>query len=146
MKAVLAISILAATATAQVTHLGVSTRDHVVLEMVAGVREGCGAGKVEFMRTMADGTAGETAFRVPEGRVLIVTEVDWFYYQYPRGWNEARVRAVLDYYESQSDAAAAAEIEAGVVRADRRKPLPARRAPGAMPAAKNSNRSRRRSG
>lgn len=33
---------------------------------------------------------------------------------YPRGWNEARVRRVLDYYESQSDEEAAAEIESGL--------------------------------
>ena len=32
--------------------------------------------------------------------------------QYPRGWNEARVRRVLDYYDSQSDDEAAAEIDA----------------------------------
>ena len=32
--------------------------------------------------------------------------------KYPPGWNEARVRRVLEYYESQSDAEAAAEIEA----------------------------------
>jgi len=31
---------------------------------------------------------------------------------YPRGWNEARVRRVLDYYDSQSDEEAAAEIDA----------------------------------
>ena len=33
--------------------------------------------------------------------------------KYPRGWNEARVRRVLEYYESQSDEEVAAEIEAG---------------------------------
>ena len=33
--------------------------------------------------------------------------------KYPRGWNKARVRRVLEYYESQSDGEAAAEIEAG---------------------------------
>src|SRR3989338_5339488 len=33
--------------------------------------------------------------------------------KYPRGWNEARVRRVLEYYESQSDEEAAEEIEAG---------------------------------
>ena len=33
--------------------------------------------------------------------------------KYPRGWNEARVRRVLEYYESQSDEEGAAEIEAG---------------------------------
>ena len=32
--------------------------------------------------------------------------------KYPLGWNEARVRRVLEYYESQTDEEAAAEIEA----------------------------------
>ena len=32
--------------------------------------------------------------------------------KYPRGWDEARVRRVLDYYDSQSDEEAAAEIDA----------------------------------
>jgi hypothetical protein len=32
--------------------------------------------------------------------------------RYPRGWNETRVLRVLEYYESQSDEEAAAEIEA----------------------------------
>ena len=31
---------------------------------------------------------------------------------YPRGWNETRVRRVLDYYDAQSDEEAAAEIDA----------------------------------
>lgn len=31
--------------------------------------------------------------------------------KYPRGWNEARVRRALVYYESQGDEEAAAEIE-----------------------------------
>ena len=34
--------------------------------------------------------------------------------KYPRGWDEARVRRVLEYYESQSDEEAAAEIEAAL--------------------------------
>jgi len=33
--------------------------------------------------------------------------------KYPRGWNDARVRRVLEYYESQTDEEAAAEIAAG---------------------------------
>jgi len=36
--------------------------------------------------------------------------------KYPSGWNEARVRRVLEYYESQTDEEAAAEIEAGLER------------------------------
>lgn len=33
--------------------------------------------------------------------------------KYPREWPEARVRRVLEYYESQSDEESAAEIETG---------------------------------
>jgi hypothetical protein len=31
--------------------------------------------------------------------------------KYPRGWNEARIRRLLEYYESQTDEEAADEIE-----------------------------------
>jgi hypothetical protein len=77
-----AIGFLAAPALAQLAHTGVPARDHVVLEMVAGTRDGCGAGaaRVEFTRTFPDATTGELPFRVPTGRLLVVTEVDWFYY------------------------------------------------------------------
>jgi hypothetical protein len=34
--------------------------------------------------------------------------------KFPTGWNESRVRRVLDYYESQTDEEAAAEIESGL--------------------------------
>jgi hypothetical protein len=34
--------------------------------------------------------------------------------KYPRGWNEARVRRVLDHYESQTDEEATAEIDAAL--------------------------------
>lgn len=43
--------------------------------------------------------------------------------KYPPGWNEARVRRVLEYYESQSDEEAAAEIEAGLQRTTMEVPL-----------------------
>ncbi|MGH9381523.1 MAG: hypothetical protein ACRD2Z_13030 [Thermoanaerobaculia bacterium] len=33
---------------------------------------------------------------------------------FPRGWDEQRVREVLDYYENQSDEEAAAEHEAAL--------------------------------
>ena len=36
--------------------------------------------------------------------------------KYPRGWNQARVQRVLEYYESQTDEEVAAEIEAGFDR------------------------------
>jgi len=34
--------------------------------------------------------------------------------RYPRGWNESRVRRVLDYYESQRDEEAATEIRSAL--------------------------------
>jgi hypothetical protein len=34
--------------------------------------------------------------------------------KYPRGWNEARIRRVIEHYESQTDEETAAEIEAGL--------------------------------
>ena len=34
--------------------------------------------------------------------------------KYPRGWNEARIRRVLEHYESQTDEEAAAEIESAL--------------------------------
>jgi hypothetical protein len=34
--------------------------------------------------------------------------------KYPRGWDQARIQRVLDYYESQTDPEAAAEIETGL--------------------------------
>jgi len=36
--------------------------------------------------------------------------------KYPRGWNEARIQRVLEYYESQTDEEVAAEIKAGLER------------------------------
>jgi len=34
--------------------------------------------------------------------------------KFPPGWNESRVRRVLDYYESQTDEEAATEIRSAV--------------------------------
>ena len=34
--------------------------------------------------------------------------------KYPRGWNEARLRRLLEHYESQTDEEAAAEIDFGL--------------------------------
>jgi hypothetical protein len=38
--------------------------------------------------------------------------------QFPPGWDEQRVREVLDYYEHQTDEEAAAEHEAALSRPD----------------------------
>jgi len=34
--------------------------------------------------------------------------------KYPRGWNEARIRKVIEYYDSQTEEDEAAEIETGL--------------------------------
>jgi len=44
--------------------------------------------------------------------------------KYPRGWNEARIRRVLEYYESQTDEEAAAEIESGLESTTMEVPTP----------------------
>jgi hypothetical protein len=38
--------------------------------------------------------------------------------RYPKGWDEARVRAVIDHYESQTEDEQAAEIEAALEAED----------------------------
>jgi hypothetical protein len=38
--------------------------------------------------------------------------------QYPKGWDEARVRKVIDYYDRQSEEEEAAEIERLLKRKD----------------------------
>lgn len=38
--------------------------------------------------------------------------------KFPKGWDEAKVQRVLDYYENQTEEEAAAEIEAMFARPD----------------------------
>jgi hypothetical protein len=50
--------------------------------------------------------------------------------QFPPGWDEQRVRKVLEYYENQSDEEAAAEHEAALSRPDHTlMPIPHRLVP-----------------
>ena len=70
------------------SHLGRPASDHVTLEMVGGLKGGYGPDKLDFVRVLPDGTTEKTpdglGWRVPEGRVLVVTDVDW-QYQHPEG-------------------------------------------------------------
>jgi hypothetical protein len=63
------------------THLGVAARDLVVLELVTGVRDGCGPAKIDFVRSFPDGTQSADVFRIPDERVLVVTDLDWYFFQ-----------------------------------------------------------------
>lgn len=65
---------------AGVTHLGVSPNDMVTLEMRSDVRGGCGELKLDFVRLLPDGTSDTAVFRVPKGRVLVATDLEWYYF------------------------------------------------------------------
>ena len=59
------------------SHLFQNPRDHVVLtrEFHSG---GCGIQESEFFRIYPNGTKDGTPFRVPAGKLLVVTDVDWW--------------------------------------------------------------------
>jgi hypothetical protein len=56
-----------------------SPRDIVTLEMYGNAKDGCAETKVDFRRSYPDGTVSADSFRVPEGKALVVTDVDWYY-------------------------------------------------------------------
>lgn len=70
------------------THLGQLPANHVVLEIVMGMNGGFGPTNVEFVRNQSDGRPAPAAspgcFRVPKGKSLVVTDVDW-QYVHPQG-------------------------------------------------------------
>jgi len=65
------------------THLGQSSGSHVVLEVAGGVLSGCGPEFLDFYRVLPDGnregSPGGTGWRIPTGKVLVITDVDWQY-------------------------------------------------------------------
>ncbi len=70
---------------AEVTHVGVPANDLVTLQVISGARNGCGSAKFDVVRVLSDGTLSADPFRVPDGRQLIVTELDWYYFNGPPG-------------------------------------------------------------
>jgi hypothetical protein len=65
------------------SHLGQPVAQHVTLELVGGMKGGCGPAKLDFVRVLPDGNTESTpeglGYRVPEGKLLVVTDVDWQY-------------------------------------------------------------------
>jgi len=59
-----------------VTHLGVPLADHVMLVGFTSATGACGTGQKTFVRMSSDGSRESTAFVVPEGRSLVVLDVD----------------------------------------------------------------------
>jgi hypothetical protein len=75
-----------------------SMSQNVVLEVVGGVKGGCGPGKLDFVRVLADGDSqsgpGGLGWRVPAGKALVITDVDWQYI-HPQGATAASQIQVL---------------------------------------------------
>jgi hypothetical protein len=70
------------------THLGQPAGEYVILEVVGGMKGGCGPAKIDFVRVLPDGGTeagpGGLGYRIPEGKLLVVTDVDW-QYVHPKG-------------------------------------------------------------
>ncbi|WP_321475231.1 hypothetical protein [uncultured Paludibaculum sp.] len=75
----IAVSALCLGAAGQTRPAGASPQDIVLLEFTPGFKDGCGANKMEFVRSWGDGSAETSAFRVSEGALLVITDVDWRY-------------------------------------------------------------------
>jgi hypothetical protein len=63
-----------------ITHVGVPVNDLITLQVTSGARNGCGPAKFEVVRVSPDGTTSAEAFRVPDGRSMVITELDWYYF------------------------------------------------------------------
>ena len=70
---------------ADVTHVGAPVKDLVTLQVTSGTRNGCGPAKFDVVRVLPDGTSDAEGFRVPNGRSMVITELDWYYFNGPPG-------------------------------------------------------------
>jgi hypothetical protein len=71
-----------------ITHMGQSASQHVLLESIGVANTGDPLQDIDFFRVLPDGTlspTGPTGFRVPKGKVMIITDVDWQYGSGPAG-------------------------------------------------------------
>ncbi len=77
------------------THMGVPPSEHVVLEVVGGAVEGCGVAKWDFIRTLPDGTRASSFFRIPQGKMLVITDVDWQYHYEEQAYKMMILRLMI---------------------------------------------------
>jgi len=75
----IAVSALCLGAAGQARPAGSNPQDIVLLEYTPGFKDGCGSNKMEFVRSWGDGSSETSAFRVSEGALLVITDVDWRY-------------------------------------------------------------------
>ncbi|HEY7141410.1 MAG TPA: hypothetical protein VIE44_15005 [Methylomirabilota bacterium] len=70
---------------ASVTHMGVRATEHVVLYALRNIPGGCAQAGYELFRVNVGGHGSapnpdtDQPFRIPPGRFLVVTDVDWDY-------------------------------------------------------------------
>lgn len=103
LVAILALSGCAATQ----THIRKPASEHVILEVVGGVTGGCGPALNDFVRVLPDGSgesgAGGLGWRVPEGKILVVTDVDWQYVHPNHGTSAGKVQILRLIIENLAD-------------------------------------------
>jgi hypothetical protein len=61
------------------THMGQPPKNHVTLVVIGVGSTGDPKEDLDFERIMPDGHTAPGLFRVPAGKVLVVTDVDWQY-------------------------------------------------------------------
>jgi hypothetical protein len=71
----------------------------IVLSMVINAQGGCGPAKLDFAQVQPDGSRSAEMYRVPTGKRLIVTGVDWTY----NGGAAGQTKALAIYIENLSD-------------------------------------------
>ncbi len=68
---------------ATLTHMNCRLDEHVTLEIVRGMAEGCGRSLLDFVRVLPDGRTERgkdgLGYRIPDGMAMVVTDVDWQY-------------------------------------------------------------------
>ena len=90
-----------------ITHMGQRVSEHVTLEVVGGMNGGCGPAKLDFLRVLPDGSfesgAGGLGYRVPEGKLLVITDVDWQYVHPNPGSAAGKIQVLRLFIENLSD-------------------------------------------
>jgi hypothetical protein len=90
-----------------ITHMGQPVSEHVILEVVGGMNEGCGPAKNDFLRVLPDGNiesgAGRFGYRVPDGKILIITDVDWQYVHPDRELAAGKIEVLRLFIENLTE-------------------------------------------
>jgi hypothetical protein len=105
------------------SHLGQPPSEHVVLELIGGAAGGFGPGNLDFKRNLANGVSAPGVFRVPSGRFLVVTDVDWQYVhpQGAAGAGEIQIFRLFVHNLSQPQATALRVFESTITLSSRGK-------------------------